>query len=150
MLYKMLVPEIYLATEAILQRDLQCDISDIRQYWVMTTFQVVITWCNVFQSLSKAGLELTRFSSWQVIVTETMHCLLFHKRSTDWDSPLGYKQVMSNYTRRISLLLTLIPDSCNNNDILLVDICSYVCMWMHVYWPRSSANWIPSSFVTSW
>ena len=25
-----------------------------------------------------------------------------HKRSTDWDSPLGYKQVISHYTRRIS------------------------------------------------
>ena len=49
---------------------------------------------------------------------------LFHKRSTDWDSPLGYKQVISHCTRRISLLLTLVlgfaSDWCNNNDILLV------------------------------
>ena len=52
------------------------------------------------------------------------HCLLFHKISTDWDSPLGYKQVISHYTCRILLLLTLVlgfaSDSCNNNDILLV------------------------------
>ena len=57
-------------------------------------------------------------------MTTRSHCLLFHKRSTDWDSPLGYKQVISHYTRRISLLLTLVlgfaSDSCNNNDILLV------------------------------
>ena len=57
-------------------------------------------------------------------MTTRSHCLLFHKRSTDWDSPLGYKQVISQYTRRISLLLTLVlgfaSDSCNNNDILLV------------------------------
>ena len=57
-------------------------------------------------------------------MTTRSHCLLFHKRSTDWDSPLGYKQVISHYTRRISLLLTLVlgfaSDSFNNNDILLV------------------------------
>ena len=57
-------------------------------------------------------------------MTTRSHCLLFHKRSTDWDSPLGYKQVISHYTRRISLLLTLVlgfaSDSYNNNDILLV------------------------------
>ena len=57
-------------------------------------------------------------------MTTRSHCLLFHKRSTDWDSPLGYKQVISHYTRRISLLLTLVlgftSDSCNNNDMLLV------------------------------
>ena len=37
---------------------------------------------------------------------------------------LGDKQVISHYTHRISLLLTLIlsfaSDLCNNNDILLV------------------------------
>ena len=54
-----------------------------------------------------------------MIVTRS-HGLLFHKRSTDWDSPWD----ISHYTRRISLLLTLIlgfaSDLCNNNDILLV------------------------------
>ena len=58
------------------------------------------------------------------MITTRSHCLLFHKRYTDWDSPLGYKQVISHCTRRISLLLTLVldftSDSCNNNDILLI------------------------------
>ena len=50
-------------------------------------------------------------------MTTRSHYLLFHKRSTDWDSPLGYKQVISHYTRRISLLLTLVLGF---DDILLV------------------------------
>ena len=35
-------------TEAILQRHLQCDISDTRQYWVITTWCVIITKINIF------------------------------------------------------------------------------------------------------
>ena len=75
-------------------------------------------------------------------MTTRSHCLLFHKRSTDWDSPLGYKQVISHYTRRISLLLTLVlgfaSDSCNNNDILLVvgynyNIYTYIHTYIHTY-----------------
>ena len=58
------------------------------------------------------------------IETYRSHCLLFHKISTDLDSPLGYKQVISHYSHRITLLLTLVLgfalDLCNNNDILLV------------------------------
>ena len=34
-------------TKAILQRHLQCDIPDIRQYCVITTCYLVITQCNV-------------------------------------------------------------------------------------------------------
>ena len=46
------------------------------------------------------------------------------QRSTDWDSSLGYKQVISHCTRRILVLLTLVLSFasylCNNNDILLI------------------------------
>ena len=70
-------------------------------------------------------------------MTTRSHCLLFHKRSTDWDSPLGYKQVISHYTRRISLLLTLVlgfaSDSCNNNDILLVAGYNYNIHNIYLY-----------------
>ena len=70
-------------------------------------------------------------------MTTRSHCLLFHKRSTDWDSPLGYKQVISHYTRRISLLLTLVlgfaSDSCNNNDILLVVGYNYNLLSIYCY-----------------
>ena len=71
-------------------------------------------------------------------MTTRSHCLLFHKRSTDWDSALGYKQVISHNTRRISLLLTLVlgfaSDSCSNNDILLVVGYNYnIYIYIYVY-----------------
>ena len=64
------------------------------------------------------------------------------QRSTDWDSPLGYKQVISHCTRRISLLLTLVlgfaSDSCNNNDRLLVvgynyNLYTHTHIYTHIY-----------------
>ena len=74
------------------------------------------------------------------MITTRSHCLLFHKRSTDWDSPLGYKQVISHCTRRISLLLTLVLrfalDSCNNNDILLIvgyNYNKYIYIYIYIY-----------------
>jgi len=46
-----------------------------------------------------------------------------HKRSIDWYSPLGYKQVIT-HIRMISLLLTLVfgfaSNSVNNKDIILI------------------------------
>ena len=90
------------------------------------------------------------------MMTTRNYCLLFHKRSTDWDSPLGYKQVISHYTRRISLLLTLVlsftSDSYNNNDILLVVGYNYDLFYMYkfsnkciiskLYFPKSPSGWV--------
>ena len=47
---------------------------------------------------------------------------------------MGYKQIVTHYTHRISLLLTLVLslalDSCNNNDILLVVGYNYNCIYI--------------------
>ena len=66
---------------------------------------------------------------WQVITTRS-HCLLFNKRTTDWDSPLGYKQPGTLYD---IFIINTPSDCCNNRDILILhyDYNLSQNVWLH-------------------
>ena len=75
-------------------------------------------------------------------------CMISVHKSTDWDSPLGYKQVISHYTRRISYECRI--QECRIQEIQECYICTplldilYVCVRSYMYNLFHSIN-LPTS-----